>query len=315
MEGVVILDLTVKQSNRLLIHRDMEPVTLKNSVDIILTPQFYTFLREELDINFAYQAKQIAPSLFDDYLDTSFEYQYHVYKCESLWCFFAYSIEEIDLFLESVGIEKHRVSKIYFAQQLESELTQPLLLNGNSVLQSIDETVTMVPKRFLSEGVVYSTLDTDKLKLKNALTMGASLNSFVSLKETIILGSLLFILGGVFIVEGNRVKSSIANEDAHLTTLLDENPKYASTMLRQSILDKYKPIDTNERAKRQVIKDISKLLSSKSQLKALTIDKGTISARIVTQSASISKQVKEHAKVKKMKVTGSGLDLKVEVKL
>ncbi len=304
-----------KQSNRVLIHKDMEPVKLENSVDIILTPQFYTFLRQELDIKFAYQAKQIAASLFDDYIDTSKDYQYYVYKCDNLWCFFAYNIEEIDNFLESKGIEKHRVSKIYFAQQLESELSNPMPLTGNHALRSVDGIVTMVPKRFLSEDLEYKSVDIDKLKLKGGVTMGASLNSFVSLKETIILGSLLTLLGISFLVEGNRIKSSIANEDAKLSALIDENPKYGSSMLRESILNKYKPIDTTERAKRQAMKDISKLLSSKSQLKELTIDKNRVRAIISTQNRAISKQVSEHAKVKKMKVTANGLDLKVEVNL
>jgi len=293
----------------------MEPVTLKNSVDIILTPQFYTFLREDLDLRFAYQAKQIAPSLFDDYIDTSLEYQYHVYKCDNFWCFFAYNIEEIEHFLESVGIEKHRVSKIYFAQQLEAELHDPILLDDKNALQSIDGTVTLIPKRFMAEDISYATLQTDKLKLKGGVGMGESLNSFVSLKETIILGSLLFILGTTFMVEGNRIKGSIANEDAQLDAMIGENPKYGSSMLRQSILDKYQPVNTIERAKRQAMKDISKLLSSKSQLKTLTIDKERVTANISTQNKTISKQVKEHAKAKKMKISGTELDLKVEVKL
>ena len=312
---MAILNLTAKQSNRILIHKNMEPVKLENSVDIILTPQFYTFLREELEIKFAYQAKQIAASLFDDYIDTRIDYQYHVYKCENLWCFFAYNIEEIDTFLESKGIEKHRVSKIYFAQQFEDKLEKPMLLSGNLALQSIDGVVTMVPKRFLAEDMEYVTVDTDKLKLKGGVTMGSSLNSFVSLKETIILGSLLALLGTSFIVEGKRIKSSIANEDAKLSMLIDENPKYGNSMLRESILNKYKPIDTTERAKRQAMKDISKLLSAKSQLKELSIDKNSVSAAITTQNKAISKQVSEHAKIKKMKVTATGLDLKVEVKL
>jgi len=312
---VAILNLTAKQSNRILIHKNMEPVKLKNSVEIILTPQFYTFLREELDIKFAYQAKQVAGAMFDDYIDTSLEYQYHVYKCDNLWCFFAYNIEEIDQFLESVGIEKHRVSKIYFAQQLENELSTPMSLSGNHALQSVDGMVTMVPKRFLRDDVEYLSLDTDKLKLKGGVTMGASLNSFVSLKETIVLGSLFALLGTSFIVEAQRIKSSIANEDAKLTALIDENPKYGSSMLRESILDKYKPIDTKERAKRQAMKEISKLLSSKSKIKELNINEKSISATIATQNKSISKQVTDHAKVKKMKVTATGLDLKVEVKL
>ncbi len=312
---MAILNLTEKQSNRILIHKNMEPIKLENSVDIILTPQFYTFLREELDIKFAYQAKQIAASLFDDYIDTSVDHQYHVYKCDNSWCFFAYNIEEIDAFLESKGIEKYRVAKIYFAQELKDELTKPMLLSGNHAIQSVDDVVTMIPKRFLAEDVEYLSLDTEKIKLKNGVTMGASLNSFVSLKETIILGSLLALLGTSFIVEGNRIKSSMSNENAKLSTLVDDNPKYDSHIYRESILDKYKPIDTVERAKRQAMKEISKLLSAKSQLKELSIDKNSISATIATQNKSISKQVSDHAKIKKMKVTATGLDLKVEVKL
>ena len=310
-----ILNLTETQSNRILIHKNMEPVELKNSVDIILTPQFYTFIREELDIKFAYQAKQIAASLFDDYTDATVAYQHYVYKCDNLWCFFAYNIEEIDAFLESKGIEKHRVSKIYFAQQFESELSNPMLLGENHALQNIDGIVTMVPKRFLPEDTEFMRVDTDKLKLKGGVTMGASLNSFVSLKETIALGSLLVLLGTSFMVEGTRIKSSIANEESKLSALVADNSKYESSMLRESMLSKYKPIDTTERAKRQGIKDISKLLLAKSRLKELSIIKNALSATITTENQAISRQVSQKAKVQKMKVTATGLEVKVEVKL
>jgi len=290
-------------------------ISLDNSIDIILTPQFYTFIREELDLKFSYQAKQIATSLFDDYLENNHEYQYHVYKCDNLWCFFAYNIKEIDLFLESVGIEKHRVSKIYFAQQLIDKLQNPILLDENSVLQNIDNIVTLVPLEIMDTNVEYNALDINSFKLKGGVTMGSSLNSYVSLKETILLSSIFCILGGISIFEGNRIKRSIANDNAKLTELLDENPRYTSSLARESILTKYAPIDKKERAKRQAIKDISKFLSNKSQLKTLSIDKDTIQAKITTENRSISKQIKEHARNKKFKFSGASLDVKVEKKL
>jgi hypothetical protein len=287
-------------------------ISLENSIDIILTPQFYTFIREELDLKFSYQAKQIAGSLFDDYLDHSKEYQYHVYKCDNLWCFFAYNIEEIDSFLESVGIEKHRVSKIYFAQQLIDKLDNPILLDDNSILQNIDGVATLVPLQIMNPTVEYNSLDINAFKLKGGVTMGSSLNSYVSLKETILLSSIFCILGGISIFEGNRIKRSIANDNAKLTELLDENPRYTSSLARESILTKYAPIDKKERAKRQAIKDISKLLSNKSQLKLLTIEKDKIQAKITTTNRSISQQIKEHALNKNFKFFGSSLDVKVE---
>ena len=302
-------------SNRLFIHRDMKPVTLLNSVEIILTPQFYTFIRENLDIRFAYQAKQIAQSLFDDYLDNNKEYQYHVYKCQDDWCFFAYDIKEIEDFLKSVGIEKHRVSKIYFAQQLSQELKKPIKLSEKNALLTIDDTVTLIPTKLMDSNTEYNSLELKEHKFNSSVSMGASLDSFISLKETIILSSLFLILGGIFIVEGNRIKSSISTNEELRTKLFNQYPKYHSAMLRQSVLDKYQPIDKRERKKRESIKEISKLLSANSQLEQLTLDNDKIIANIKTANTNIANQVNRNAKAKNFKSSKNGLRVKVEKRI
>ena len=302
-------------NNRLFIHRDMKPVTLLNSVEIILTPQFYTFIRENLDIRFAYQAKQIAQSLFDDYLDNSEEYQYHVYKCQNDWCFFAYNIKEIEEFLKSVGIEKHRVSKIYFAQQLSEELKKPIKISEKNALLNIDDTVTLIPTKLIKEDTEYNSLDLKEQKLSSSVSMGASLDSFISLKETIILGSIFCILGGIFLVEGNRIKSSVANNEEILNKLLSQYPKYSSTMLRQSVLDKYQPIDKKEKKKRDSLKELSRFFSAKSQLEELVIDKNQIKTTIKTANTNTANQVERNAKAKNFKSSKNGLSVKVEKKI
>ena len=303
-------------NNRLFIHRDMEPVApLLNSVEIILTPQFYTFIRENLDIRFAYQAKQIAQSLFDDYLDTNKEYQYHVYKCKEDWCLFAYNIHEIEVFLESVGIEKHRVSKIYFAQQLSEQLHQPIQISEKNALLTIDNTVTLIPIKLLPSDVEYNDLNLKEQKLSSSISMGASLDSFISLKETLMLGSLFLILGGIFFVEANRIKASVSNKEKIRTKLLEEYPKYVSSMRRQSILDKYQPINKQERKKRETLKEISKLLSSNSQLETLTVQKDKIIANIKTTNATTLNQVSRNAKAKNFKSSKNGLTMKVEKRI
>ena len=302
-------------NNRLFIHRDMKPVTLLNSVEIILTPQFYTFIRENLDIRFAYQAKQIAQSLFDDYLDNSEEYQYHVYKCQNDWCFFAYNIKEIEEFLKSVGIEKHRVSKIYFAQQLSEELKKPIKISEKNALLNIDDTVTLIPTKLIKEDTEYNSLDLKEQKLSSSVSMGASLDSFISLKETIILGSIFCILGGIFLVEGNRIKSSVANNEEILNKLLSQYPKYSSTMLRQSVLDKYQPIDKKEKKKRDSLKELSRFFSAKSKLEELVIDKNQIKTTIKTANTNTANQVERNAKAKNFKSSKNGLSVKVEKKI
>ena len=53
----------------LLVHASMEDVSLAHSVNVMLTPQFYTLKKEELPVKYLYQAKRIAPSLFDGLLE------------------------------------------------------------------------------------------------------------------------------------------------------------------------------------------------------------------------------------------------------
>jgi hypothetical protein len=303
-----------KNNNRLFIHKNMESVSLEHSVEIILTPEFYTLIREELDIKFAYQAKQIAESLFDDYLDAKV-YQYHVTKHEGYWYFYAYSIEEIEAFIESMGIEKHRVSKIYFAQELNNALEEPVQLSNTTVLQTIEGVVTLIPTQLIDPNVSLQTLNLETLKLTSGVSMGASHASFVSLKETILLSSLFVILGTIFIFEGNRIKSSIAKEKMQRQELLSVDSSYGSKMIRENILEKYKPIDKIERAKRQTIQDVSKLLSSKSELTMLNIEKSTIKVGIKTSNRSISKQVIQSAKAKSFKSTVNGENITLEKNL
>ncbi|CAA6827000.1 MAG: Unknown protein [uncultured Sulfurovum sp.] len=304
-----------KNNTRLFIHKNMEHVSLEQNVEIILTPQFYTFIHEELDIKFSYQAKQIAGALFDDYLDASSQHQYYVTKCENSWCFYAYDIEEIEAFLESVGIAKHRVSKIYFAQALHTELEEPIQLSEKNILQTIEGVVTVIPTRLMESNVYFKTLDLSDIKLNNGVSLGASHSSLISLKSTVILSSLCLILGVIFIIEGNRISTSISGLNEQLVELLDENPSYGTSLVRNSILEKYQPIDNNERAKRQSIKEISKLLSANSQLTTLKIEKTTIKATIKTSNATIVKQVIQNANAKRFKSSKNGLNVQVEKKL
>jgi len=284
----------------------MESITTIDSVDIILTPQFYTFLREELGVRFSYQAKQIAPSLFDDYLDNSKEYQFHVYKCEDYWCFFAYCVDEITTFLESRGVKIHQISKIFFAQELSAYMSDAIDLGSTSAMQSIDGIVTILPKRLINLDYKYAHLDLKNAPLKNGIALSSSYGSFISLKETIIITSLLLILGVISIVEGSRIKSSIRDSLEKEEMLLDKNPRLSSSLVRKSILGEYEPIDRVERVKRDSVEQISKLLSAKSRLKELVVDDKKVSAIIETDNSMVMKQIKREAIKKEFKTKKEG---------
>jgi len=167
----------------------------------------------------------------------------------------------------------------------------------------------------MDPNVSLQTVDLKTVKLSSGISMGASHASLVSLKETILLSSIFVILGTVFIFEGNRIKSSISNENDQLTQLLDENPSYGSSMIRENILEKYQPIEKKERAKRQSMQDISKLLSANSELTTLNIEKSSIKTSIKISNASISKEVIQSAKAKNFKSTSNGQNITLEKSL
>jgi len=280
----------------------MENVDTNQNIDIILTPQFYTFIKEELGVKFTYQAKQIAPSLFDDYLDTKQTYQYHVYKCNDKWCFFAYNIDEVTLFLEKKGLKIEQIGKIFFAQDMDSYLEKAIDLGHDSVLQSLDGTVTLLPKRLMSSDYIYNEIDLNKISLQNGIAISSSYDSFIPLKQTILITSLLAILGGIFIVEGNRVKSSIANEKEKLDILVSKNSRLSSNRVRKSILGTYEPIDKRERLKRDTIEEVSKLMTKNISLKNITVDDSKIVVTLKAKNASAIKPLIKKAKAKMFKV-------------
>ena len=292
-----------KSNKRLLVHKNMPDVDINGHIDIILSPQFYTFLREELGIKFVYQAKQIAPSLFDDYLEDSQDYQFFVYKYGDYWYFFAYNIDGITTFLEKKGVKKYQINKIFFAQELDKYLDSSAVdLSNNLCLKSINNIVTVVPKRLMGDEYEYKKLNLKEIPLKQGISISSSFGSIISFKYTLILTMLLFILGGVFVVEGNRAKNSIRDSEDKLDLLLQRDTKLSSQRIRESILAQYEPIDKIERLKRDTLVDISKLLSTHTRLKELKLDDKKISAIIETDNINqtLKKALEKRLKSKKL---------------
>ncbi len=279
-----------KSNKRLLVHKDMPNIDINGHIDIVLSPQFYTFLREELGIKFAYQAKQIAPSILDDYLEDSQNYQFFVYKYKNYWYFFAYNIDEISIFLENRGVKKYQINKIFFAQELSQYLDNSIInLGDKKCLINIDDIVTVVSKRLIEDET--KELDLKALQLKEGVSISSSFGSIIPFKYTLILTTLLFILGGIFVAEANRAKNSIRDDEEKLDLLLQRDTKLNSKRIRESILAQYEPIDKIERLKRDILVDISKLLSTHTRLKELRLDDKKISAIIETDN--INRVLKE----------------------
>jgi len=281
------------------------------NIDIILTPQFYIFLEEDLEIKFTYQAKQIAPSLFDDYIEDKEGYQFFVYKHNNMWHFFAFNIEDIFSMLEKKGLRKYQIGKVYFAQELNDKLKQPLELGEKSALVDIDGVATVVPKSILEKDVEYLNLNLNKTPLKHSVSLGSSY-SLISFKHTVALSAILLLLGGTFLMEATRLKSAIESEEAKVEELLDKNPRLSSARIRESILAQYEPIDRLERLKRESISKISKVLRPNIYIEELKLNNQKISALIGSDNFRNLRPLFKNINLKDFKIKKEANSIRVE---
>jgi len=299
----------------LLIHADMERVSREypNGVNIMLTPQLYTIKREEIPVKYSYQAKRIAPSLFDGLLEEPEAYKYFVVKEDEDWLFIAYNPEEIKVLLEEKGILAEQVSKIYFAEQAVEQFSRPVLLGEKEALVNLGGTMTIVPQIALNPDEKPMQITQDFTPKKGVAFEGRG-KSVISTNEAYTLAAIFTLFAVIYFVEGSRYGGDGAAQEAEMQSLLENYPSLQSSYTRKSIASKYKTIDTKERKKRDVIKSLSHMIFKGSKLSSLSIDDKKFKAQFSCKDASVTSKLKELAKKEKFntsKIANSN-DLKIE---
>lgn len=298
----------------LLAYPSMEHVTLSEAVNVMLPPQFYTLKREVLPLRYAYQAKKIAPSLFDGLLEEGKHYDYLVWKEEEEWVFLAYDLEKITTFLLSKGFTLENVSKLFFAQQAVDLFDKPLLLGENEALVSLDNMVVVIPKGALREDEgPFLAFDNSFTPKKGVLLPGAY-GSVLSMKQASILATIFTLFALMFFVEGWRYSGNAKAGESQMQELLEAYPSLQSKYTRDSIVTKYKTVDRVERKKRDMIKMLSGMIFKGVTLTSLEIDEKMVKAQFSCKDAQVEKRLKALAKKNKLNtaaIAGSN-DLKIE---
>ncbi|UPT77580.1 hypothetical protein MN086_00135 [Sulfurovum sp. XGS-02] len=297
----------------LLVHPSMKTVSLTEAVNVMLPPQFYTLKKEALPLRYAYQAKRIAPSLFDGLLEAG-NYEYMVWKEDEAWVFLAYDIEKITAFLESKGFVLEHVSKLFFAQQSIDLFNQPLLLGEDDALVALDGTVVVVPKEALAEEDTPSLRFDNRFTPKKGIMLSGAYGSVLSLKQASMLAAIFILFALMFFVEGSRYGDDSQAGEAKMQELLSAYPALQSTYTRESIMTKYKAIDTIERKKREIVKMVSGMIFKGVTLSSLEIDANRYKIHFACKNAQVAKRLNQLAAKNKLKtsaVAGSH-DLKIE---
>ena len=279
----------------LLVYKNMPEQSLSDTVDIMLTPQFYSLKKEPLPLKYAFQAKKIAPSLFDGLLENTDKYDYMVYREEDTWVFIAYDLEAINHFLVSKGIQPEQVGKIFFAQQALSSFTAPVLLGEKDALTAIDGSVVVIPQVALEEGVETLTFD-ESFRPKHGVVLHGTFNAFISKKQAIALATLFTLFALAFFVEGWRYSRGSEVTKAEIEALIEEYPSLQSQYTRKSIAEKYRTIDKNERKKRDTVKTLGAMIFKGVTVDIFKMDDKGFSVRFKCTDAKVAKHLKELSK-------------------
>lgn len=296
----------------ILVHTAMEDVSLEADVNLMLTPQFYTFKKESLPVQYVYQAKRIAPSLFEGLLEEGKEYEYVVWKEGDDWVFLAYDLVFITSFLEEKGFALEHVSKLFFAQQSTAHFVEPLSLGEHEALLSLDNVIVVVPKVALSDEC--SLVFDDSFSPKKGIMFHSAYGAILTLKQSIILATIFGFLAMIFFVEGSRYAENSKVIEMKMEELLEAYPALSSKYTRDSVISKYKTLDRVERKKREIIKTLASMIFKGVKLKSFKMNEKKFSAHFSCKDAEVFKRVKALANKHNFKTlnVSSGHELKIE---
>ncbi len=299
------MSFTGNKHRILVLYKQMPtPRIQAEDFDVILTPQFYLLKRESLPLRFAYQAKRIAPSIFDGLLEEGSEYAFHVQKEGNDWLFYAYNPEEIASWIQSKGIAPHRVKRLYFAQQLKDLFQKPVPLGEHYVMQTVNDTVTLFPRALASPENLSGTLRMPAKLPGSAVSLHLSgKRGFLTLRQSAVIGSLFLAGALLYFVEAGRYRNSAAER---LSEMKANYPKLAGRYTRETILKKYRTIDRRERSKREAIETISKMIFKDAVLQELSIDDKTIEAHFTLGSGAAKEKLRSLAKAAHFEVRVAG---------
>ena len=273
----------------ILVYPSMDSMVLKERTNIMLTPQFYTLKKEALPVKYAYQAKKIAPSLFDGLLEDGKNYEYLVFKEEN-WVFIAYDVEGITDFLASKGIVPAMVAKLFFIEQAKHHLSSPLAIGEKEAVVLLDDSVVVVPKAALSDEEQPLLRFGKHFTPKKGVSMQGEMGSFLSKKHSYALAALFLLFAGMFWAEGLRYGDGKSSQE-ELDTLYTTYPALQSSYTRKEVVSTYRTLDSSERKKRSAIKNISSVIFKGVTLSSLHMDDTKFKTTFLCVSKEVSKKL------------------------
>ena len=138
--------------------------------------------------------------------------------------------------------------------------------------------------------------------------------SILTVKQTAVLASVFVLLALIFFVEGSRYSGNSKVIQTQMQELLEAYPSLSSKYTRDSVVSKYKTLDSVERKKREIIKTLSGMIFKGVTLSSFEMNDKKFSVHFSCADAQVFKRVKALAKKNKFNTVNvsRGHDLKIE---
>lgn len=138
----------------LFLDRNTPPIIKsRRKFNVILSPSFYWVRKEELPVKYEYQAKALAPSVFDGIVPEG-DYMYEVFKQkDGTFLLFAYNSKDIISRITEFGIKLSQVNYFYFAQLEFTDIHTPIRFSDRFALVNQEGIVAAVPIQLVQESI------------------------------------------------------------------------------------------------------------------------------------------------------------------
>lgn len=307
--------LKYKQKTKtLFFHKECEAFESQESVNIILSPEFYWVKKVSLPVKYLRDVKPLLPSLFDGSIPEGI-YSYTAYKEGDDYYIFAYQDKLILDALHSKNIKTSQVKNIYFAQSEMKSFDQALYINDSIAMYKEEELFVIVPSLWVEDTL---EMDMESLNLTKNTVVLKQFGHLVDNKSIYMLMGvftfLLLIVGGEFYITSQK----LLDKEQQREKLFEEHGLKPTMMQNRAMLSELDRLHENQVQVRQILGSFLGLrLSKDEKISSVSLK----NKKLVVEFKDIKKDreanIRKALKVKQVlfKSTYKSNVLKIEVKI
>lgn len=242
----MILNLVSNKNIKKVFLTKQSPIFMeKNKVDLILSPTLYWVRVFDIPIKSEKKALSVLPTLFEDILENTSLYSFQLQKIkDNKYLCFAYVESDILELIKNKGLTLSLVNNIHFAQNECISLNT--FIHENEIYTYMNELLIKVPKNINLSCNLFLKEVIQDIKLSRNIINIKRYTAFLSLKNTYVLSSILFVFLCIVLTKIYIINNTISKNNLKVLEIKKLNVLPSSMIRAEAILGDYKKRITNQ---------------------------------------------------------------------